>query len=213
MKLSVKDPLFLDNHLLVFNKPAGLPTQPSPSGGNSLEEEGKKWVKKKFQKPGNVFLTPIHRLDRPVSGLVLFARTSKSLSRLQAQMRARQIEKTYYAQVEGDVKESNGLLCHFLAHGNHKAYLTSKEEGKEARLSYVVISKRGKTSLLEICLHTGRYHQIRIQLATIGHPICGDVKYGAKKKKGEGIDLHHGKLSFFHPITNEKVIVTSPYFW
>lgn len=214
MKLLGKEPLevlLLDNHLLVVNKPAGLPKQPRPNGGDSLEEEAKTFVKQKFQKPGKVFLTPVHRLDVPVSGLVLFARTSKSLSRLQKQMRERQIHKTYYAKVEGHMKNKKGDLRHFLSHGDRRAHVTTPEEGKEARLSYLVLKEWKASSLLEIKLYTGRYHQIRAQLAFIGHPIYGDTKYGALSKGSDPrIDLHHGKLEFLHPVTQEKVIVKSP---
>jgi len=210
MKLSVKEPVFLDNHVLVVDKPAGLPTQPRPSGGDSLEEDAKNWIKKKYEKSGRVFLTPVHRLDLPVSGLVLFARTSKSLSRLQAQMRARQIHKTYYARVEGRLKKKKGILRHFLSHGSRRAHVVSSEKGKEAVLSYRVIKEWKEVSLLEVELHTGRYHQIRAQLSHLGHPICGDVKYGATFEGQEGnIDLHHGKLTFFHPISKEKITVKS----
>ena len=207
MKLFAKKPIYLDNHVFVVDKPAGIPTQPRPMGGESLEEEAKAWIKRKFQKAGNVFLTPIHRLDLPVSGLVLFARTSKSLSRLQAQMRARKIRKTYFARVEGRLKVKKGCLRHFITHGDRRAQIT--EQGKEAVLSYRVLKEWKDKTLLEIELHTGRYHQIRAQLSHMGHPICGDVKYGAKKS-GERIELHHGKLTFFHPISQEEITVESP---
>lgn len=211
MKSSVKEPILLDNHLLVLNKPAGVPTQQRPSGGQSLEDDAKRWIKQIFKKKGNVFLTPIHRLDCVVSGLVLFARTTKSLSRLQEQMRSKQIKKTYYARVENHLKKKKGDLHHFLAHGNYRASITQPSNGKQAHLSYRVLKEWKKTSLLEIYLHTGRYHQIRIQLSSIGHPICGDTKYGATfRGEKEQIDLHHGKLTFSHPITKETITLKSP---
>ena len=209
MKSYVKEPIYLDNHVCVVNKPAGLPTQPRPSGGESLEGDIKAWIKQKFHKPGNVFLTPVHRLDLPVSGLVLFARTSKSLSRLQAQMRERKIRKTYFARVEGRLKEKEGCLRHFISHGSRRAQIVSQDQGKEAVLSYRVIKEWKDQTLLELELHTGRYHQIRAQLSFMGHPIRGDVKYGAKTQE-DHIDLHHGKLTFFHPISQEEITVESP---
>ncbi|WP_420421391.1 RluA family pseudouridine synthase [Simkania sp.] len=209
MKSSVKEPIYLDNHVFVVNKPAGLPTQPRPTGGESLEGDAKAWIKRKFHKVGNVFLTPVHRLDLLVSGLVLFARTSKSLSRLQAQMRGRKIRKTYFARVEGRLKVKKGVLRHFITHGNRRAQIVSHDQGKEAVLSYRVVKEWKDQTLLEVELHTGRYHQIRAQLSFMGHPICGDVKYGAKTQK-DRIDLHHGKLTFFHPISQEEITVKSP---
>lgn len=213
MKSSDKEPLFCDNHLLVVDKPANLPTQPRPTGGASLETEAKEWVKRKFHKKGNVFLTPVHRLDMPVSGLVLFARTSKALSRLQEQMREKQFEKTYIARVEGLLKKKEGKLRHFLSHGSHRAHVVSKEVGKEALLSYCVFKEDAGASWVKVELQTGRYHQIRAQFAQVGHPICGDRKYGAKgAAQLEGIDLHHGKLSFFHPISKERLTLKTPFF-
>lgn len=209
MKSSVKKPIYLDNHVFVVEKPAGLPTQPRPSGGESLEGEAKAWIKQKFHKPGNVFLTPVHRLDLPVSGLVLFARTSKSLSRLQAQMRARKIHKTYYARVEGSLKVKKGCIRHFITHGKGRAKIVAQAQGKEAVLSYRTLKEWKDKTLLEVELHTGRYHQIRAQLSYMGHPICGDVKYGAKNPS-DRIELHHGKLTFFHPISQEEIVVKSP---
>jgi len=208
MKSSDKDilnVLFVDNHVLVVDKPAGLSTQ--PHHGDSLEERAKAWVKRKYEKKGNVFLTPVHRLDTPVRGIVLFARTSKSLSRLNEAMRFRQIQKTYRARIEGHLKEKKGELIHFLLHKERHAEVS--KEGKKAHLSYCTLKEMADSTLVEVDLHTGRYHQIRAQFAAIGHPICGDVKYGAKKQKQEGIDLHHAKLSFPHPITKERITISS----
>lgn len=185
--------VFCDNHILVIDKPAGIATQPD------LERLAKEWVKDRFQKKGNVFLQPVHRLDKPVSGLVLFARTSKALSRLNTMMREKKIHKTYYARIEGSPPQIEGTLKHHLVHGEFKAHVS--EKGKEAVLHYRVL----KNGVLEITLETGRYHQIRTQLSAIGCPIIGDKKYGSKKSFPEGIALHAGKLEFIHPVTNEKI--------
>ncbi len=192
--------IYCDNHLLVVSKPAGLSTQPH-DGEDSLSDRAKAWIKKEFQKPGSVFLEPIHRLDKPVSGLVLFARTSKALSRLQEMMRQHQIEKTYYAWIEGELPEPEGTLEHLLIHGDHRAHV--HPEGKLARLHYRQIAQGNGKTQLEIILETGRYHQIRAQFSAIGYPIVGDVKYGAKAP-GK-IALHHGRLRFCHPVTKENL--------
>lgn len=203
--LQPKQIVYLDSHLLVVKKPALITTQPTSQGGLSLEDQAKAFIKERFKKPGGVFLTPIHRLDYPVSGLVLFARTSKSLSRLQTQMRTRQIEKRYYARVKGHLKEKRGHLKHLLLHGRRRAII-SDHLGKESTLTYRVLKEWKESSLLEVHPHTGRYHQIRVQLSYLGHPIWGDTKYGfPSKSKSKKIDLHHGKLVFRHPITGVKI--------
>ena len=187
------EPIYCDNHLLVLEKPAGVPTQPD------FHERGRSFVKKAFAKPGNVFLEPIHRLDKPVGGLVLFARTSKALSRLNAQMRARQLEKKYRALVEGEVDEE-GVLEHQLLHGSHRALVDPR--GKTAILRYKRMQVIDNQSLVEIKLETGRYHQIRAQFAAIGHPVVGDEKYGSVTKN-DSIFLHHFELVVEHPTTGE----------
>lgn len=193
--------LFEDNHLLAVNKPAGLLTQPNDTAAPDLETLAKAYLKEKYRKQGNVFLHPIHRLDKPVSGIVLFARTSKALSRLNAQMRERSIEKTYTALIEGLPSKKTATLEHLLVHASHRAYISPN--GKLARLTYRLLETFPKAALVEINLHTGRYHQIRAQFSHIGHPLVGDAKYGAQEKSGP-IALHHTKLSFIHPITNLK---------
>jgi len=194
--------IYIDNHILIVNKPAGISTQ-TPG----LEDMAKKWIKEKFKKPGKVFLEPVHRLDKVVRGLVLFARTSKALSRLQAEMRIQGIEKRYRAQVEGIPNKEEALLEHYLEHGDFKAYLSPK--GKKAVLHYKLLKKEKGQAILEIDLKTGRYHQIRIQLATIGHPIIGDDKYGSHTAfLGAGIALEHVRMSFTHPITKERLVFT-----
>lgn len=201
--------IFCDNHLLVANKPAGISTQ-SQGAAPAFHEFAKEWIKTQYHKAGNVFLEPIHRLDKSVSGLVLFARTSKSLSRLNALMRERLISKTYYALVEGVPSLKEATLEHHLIHGEFQALVVapSHPQAKKASLDYRVLNLKTQAglSLLEIQLHTGRYHQIRAQLSAIGFPIVGDAKYGAKiPHEQEGIALHHGLLTLTHPVTQEKL--------
>ncbi len=201
--------LYLDSHLLAIEKPASLLTQPSPLGGINLEDQAKALIKKRFHKPGRVFLTPIHRLDFPVSGLVLFARNSKSLARMQDQMRMKQIKKIYYARVEGQVQKKQERLEHLLVHGNRRA-IVSTHSGKTSILHYQLIKRDPSSSLIKIELCTGRYHQIRAQLSHIGHPICGDSKYGSKSRsKRGGIDLHHSALFFHHPVGGAELSLIS----
>jgi len=188
-------PLSSDNHILVAEKPAGIATQPD------FTDMVKVWVKKTYNKPGAVFLHPVHRLDKAVSGLVLFARTSKALSRLQAMMREHQIKKTYLALVEGKLPAKEGTLVHKLSHSTLRAKVDPN--GKEAILHYKVIKQENDSTLLEIHLVTGRYHQIRAQLAAIGCPIIGDEKYGSKKPWPKGIALKATGLQFEHPVTKE----------
>ncbi len=200
--------IYCDNHILVVVKPAGCASQPHLGSDENLTDQAKDWIKKKFNKPGAVFLEAIHRLDKPVSGLVLFARTSKALSRLQESMRERTIIRIYYALVEGVPDLLQGTLEHHLVHDEHIARVVSSihKEGKLARLAYRVI----KENMLEITLETGRYHQIRVQLAAEGFPVLGDEKYGSKKSwRKNGIALHHGKMSFIHPVTKEALSFTS----
>lgn len=188
-------PIYCDNHLLVLNKPAGIPTQPD------FHEAARAWVKEHFGKPGNVFLEPIHRIDRPVSGIVLFARTSKALSRLNEAMRERKMRKFYIAIVEGQVPEE-GVLEHYLIHGDFRAHIDPS--GKQAILNYRRLKVNEKYSLVEIELVTGRYHQIRAQFSAIGHPIVGDAKYGSSENYSQ-IALHHQMLQFEHPTSKEAL--------
>jgi 23S rRNA pseudouridine1911/1915/1917 synthase len=195
--------LLCDNQILVADKPAEIATQPD------LTELVRAWVKKRFNKSGNVFLEPIHRLDKPVTGIVLFARTSKALSRLQEEMRERRIKKNYVAWVEGSPQQDQGELRHMLVHGSHRAEVSP--EGKEAILEYQVIKKERGRSKLHIRLHTGRYHQIRAQMAAIGCPVVGDTKYGSKTAWDKGIALYAQELSFKHPVSHELVTVVSQF--
>lgn len=210
------DVIYEDNHLLVVNKPAGILTQPSGTDQPSLEGQAKAWLKEKYQKQGNVFLEAVHRIDKPVSGIVLFAKTSKALSRLNVVIREKRTSKYYTALVEGIVTEEFAALEHYLVHDDHKAYVTTPKDpqGKMARLHYKVLKRHATTTLLEIKLETGRYHQIRAQLAAIGHPIVGDAKYGSTTKQPSGnIALHHTRLEIPHPITGNIHTFEAPAKW
>lgn len=200
--------IYYDNHLIVVSKPAGMATQPALHLKTSLEEELTIWARDAFRKPGNVFLHAVHRLDRVVSGLVLFAKTSKALSRLQQAMRAQECGKSYIAWVEGEMEVSTGELCHYLVRQEHRTQVVSQKtpEAKEARLSFQVLERRRGASCVQIDLKTGRYHQIRAQFAKIGHPIIGDHKYGSQVRWEDQILLHHKELIFTHPTTQEKKV-------
>ncbi|MBI5273026.1 MAG: RNA pseudouridine synthase [Chlamydiia bacterium] len=197
--------LYCDNHVLMAVKPCGLLTQPDASAERSLEELAKAWVKKEYQKPGAVFLHCIHRLDKAVSGLVLFARTSKALTRLNEQSRLQEIQRTYIAEVEGILSKKEGQLDHYLIHGDHRAVVAQEgaEGAKHARLLYRTFKEKEHSTFVEIALETGRYHQIRAQFAAIGHPIWGDLRYGSKQGNGESIHLHGQQIGFKHPVTQE----------
>lgn len=205
--------LYEDNHLLVVNKPAGILTQPSGTEQENLEHICKAWLKKKYGKPGHVFLEAVHRLDKPVSGIVVFARTSKALSRLQASIRGKAGRKLYHALVENAPKQPEGTLEHFLVHDDHRASVVEKStpDAKLARLHYRSIGQRGKHALLEVELDTGRSHQIRAQLSAIGCPIIGDEKYGARSWGSEKkIALHHFRMQLPHPVTHEMLTFEAP---
>lgn len=184
MELNV---LYEDNHLIAVYKPAGMLVQGDESGDSSLMDEVKFFLKQKYNKPGNVFLGLLHRLDRPVAGIVLFAKTSKGASRLSEQFRSRKVKKIYHCLVEGTVPEKSGTLIHFLRKDEkeNKVYVTATEVpgSLRAELDYTVVKRYDNkdTSLVQVELKTGRPHQIRVQLSTIGCPIVGDVKYGAKE--------------------------------
>jgi len=205
--------VYLDNHLLIALKPAGLLTQPNDvENVASLEDEVKEYLKEKFQKPGKVFLHAVQRLDKSVSGLVLFARTSKALSRLNAQMRNKAVKKQYVALVEGHLTQKEGCLENFLLHASHRAEVTMKKnhpQAKKAILNFKVVKTEKDQSLLEIKLLTGRYHQIRAQLAHLGHPIVGDAKYGSKTTLS-AIKLHACQLDFVHPVTKASLSFIEP---
>ncbi|MFA5689792.1 MAG: RNA pseudouridine synthase [Kiritimatiellales bacterium] len=206
--------LYHDNHLLAVNKPAGLLTQPSGTERTSLEDCAKAYIREVNNKSGNVFLHAVHRLDRVVSGVVLFACTGKALSRLNADMRARRFKKLYHAVVSGTPPEAAGSLFHYLLHGDFKAEVVGENHpgARECRLEYRVLQTGGGISLLEIQLHTGRYHQIRAQLAAAGCPVLADGKYGSPDKRSGGtIALHHRQLTVIHPVSKESIVIDAPY--
>ncbi|MGB7977645.1 MAG: RNA pseudouridine synthase [Chlamydiales bacterium] len=212
MKPSNIEIIYCDNHLLVASKPPGLLTQPDESGGDSLETFAKAWVKQEYNKPGAVYLHAVHRLDKPVSGLVLFARTSKALSRLNEQSRNQEIQRIYIAEVEGILPAKEGRLDHYLIHGDHRALIAKQSDkgAKHARLTYNVLHFRPHTTLISIELETGRYHQIRAQFGAEGYPILHDERYGAQAGDGIAIHLHSAKLAFEHPVTKEVLTFDSP---
>lgn len=197
--------LYLDNHLLVVRKPAGVLAQADQTGDISLLEQGKAFLKAQFNKPGEVFLGLVHRLDRPASGVVVFARTSKAASRLSAQFRTRQIEKKYWALVEGQTPE-RGHLVHHLARRQSRSRVVAPPDGQRAELSYVRRKYADGASWVEIDLETGRHHQIRVQFSQIGHPLLGDFKYGAQKPfPNRALALHARALTVMHPTTQEHM--------
>lgn len=205
--------LYEDNHLIAVNKPSGVLVQPDASGAVSFMDITREYIRIKHHKPGNVFLGLIHRLDRPVSGVVLFAKTSKAAARISEQIRSRTVEKTYWALVHGPPSPALGSITSYLKKGEKKVTLVEEGEktAKEAVLSYTTLrGVKGKT-LLEIRLHTGRKHQIRAQLSELGHPIEGDVKYGAPWSLEDGsIRLTAKALRFKHPTRDEQITIEAP---
>ncbi|TMM32213.1 RNA pseudouridine synthase [Polaribacter aestuariivivens] len=207
--------LFEDNHIIIVNKKAGDIIQGDKTGDKPLSDVVKEYVKEKYNKPGNVFIGTVHRLDRPTSGIVIFARTSKALERLNKMLRDKTINKTYWALVKNTPKKTADTLINFLKKDTkkNKSFVYKKEiEGsKKAILHYKLIKKLDNYSLLEIDLETGRHHQIRTQLANIGSTIKGDLKYGADRSNKDGsISLHARKIEFIHPVSKEKILITSP---
>lgn len=212
---SPDDILYEDNHLLVVNKHCGDLVQPDPSGETALEDQIKAFIKERDGKAGQVFLGVVHRIDRPVSGAVLFAKTSKALTRLNEMIRTGSIRKTYWALVEERPDQEQGSLTHHIVRDGRtnrsRAYLKPKADSKEARLNYAMIGAGTHYTLLEVELLTGRHHQIRAQLSAIGCPIRGDLKYGAKRSlPNGGISLHSRRVGFDHPVRHEWVEVTAP---
>ena len=208
-------PLFEDNHVIVVNKRAGEIVQGDKTGDKPLSETVKSYIKEKYQKPGEVFLGVVHRLDRPVSGIVLFARTSKALTRLSEMFRTRAVQKTYWAIVGNQPPQEEGTLTHWLTrnpkNNTARAYDREVPNSKQAILDYRIIAKSDRYWLLEIDLHTGRHHQIRCQLAKIGCPIKGDLKYGAPRSNPDGsISLHARRITFEHPVSHQQIDVTAP---
>ncbi|MEI8116638.1 MAG: RluA family pseudouridine synthase [Flavobacteriia bacterium] len=204
-----------DNHVIVINKMASEIVQGDKTGDQTMPDEIKAYLKEKYQKPGNVFCGVVHRLDRPTSGALVFARTSKALERLNAQFRDKETNKIYWAIVEQAPEKPTGRLVHHLKknEAQNKSYpVDSKVVGsKEAILSYKLLSSGDRYHLLEIALETGRHHQIRVQLSSIGCIIKGDVKYGAKRSNPDGsICLHARYLKFTHPTSKDEISVIAP---
>jgi 23S rRNA pseudouridine1911/1915/1917 synthase len=206
--------LFEDNHLIaVYKKPSDL-SQKDKTGDSSLDSEVKKYIADKYNKPGEVFLGVVHRLDRPVGGVMLFARTSKALERLNEIFRTREVKKTYLAIVGERPPEDEAVLTHFLKKNEkqNKTYVydTEIKGSKSASLTYRLAGRSDRYFLLEIELHSGRHHQIRAQLAKIGCPVKGDLKYGYPRSNDDrSISLFARRLEFIHPVKKEKVSVTA----
>ena len=207
--------VYEDNHIIVVNKTASEIVQADETGDTPLSETVKQYLKEKYQKPGNVFIGVTHRLDRPVSGLVIFAKTSKALTRLNEMFRTSEVKKTYWAVVKNAPKEPEGELVHYLARNEkqNKSFAYDKEvpNSKKAILNYRLIGHSENYYLLEVDLKTGRHHQIRCQLAKMGCPIKGDLKYGAPRSNPDGsICLHARKVRFIHPVSKELIELEAP---
>ena len=204
------DVIFEDNHLIAVNKKSGEIVQGDKTGDEPLSERVKKYLKVKYNKPGNVFLGTIHRIDRPTSGIVIFAKTSKALSRMNEKFRQNKISKTYWAIVKNRLPKKNDLLEHYLLKNQkkNKSFLSTEEKGKFSVLEYNFLNNLNNYFLYEIFPKTGRHHQIRVQLSIMGSPIKGDLKYGAKRSNPNGgINLHAKKIDFNHPVTKENVSI------
>ncbi len=211
----VLDVLYEDNHIIAINKQNNIIVQSDPSGDMPLDDMVKQYIKEKYNKPGDVFLGVVHRIDRPVSGIVLFARTSKALTRLNEQFKQKEIKKTYWAIVKNRPATESAILKHVIVRDTQKnksfAYDKPQNDGKDASLAYILKASSENYHLLEIDLHTGRHHQIRCQLAKINCPIKGDLKYGfARSNPDGGISLHARSVLFMHPVTKEKISIIAP---
>ncbi len=207
--------LYEDNHIIVINKRAGDIVQGDKTGDKALSDIVKEYIKDTYNKTGNVFLGVVHRIDRPTTGIVVFGKTSKALSRLNALFAKKEVSKTYWALVKSPVEIKEGKLIHWLKKNpkNNKSTVFPKEvkDSKKGILNYKVIRELENYSLLEINLETGRHHQIRAQLAKSGLPIKGDLKYGFdRSNKDGGISLHARKIEFIHPVKNEPLIIIAP---
>lgn len=207
--------LYEDNHIIIVNKRSSDLVQGDGTGDESLDNIVRSYIKEKYKKPGDVFLGVVHRLDRPVSGCVVYARTSKALTRLSELFRTREVKKTYWAIVTDRPPAEDGVLSNWLKKNEkqNKSYVYDKEVkgSKLAELSYTVLARSEKYYLLEVDLQTGRHHQIRAQLAAAKCPVKGDLKYGApRSNEGGGISLHSRRVTFIHPVKNEEISVTAP---
>lgn len=204
-----------DNHIIVVNKRVGDIVQGDKTGDKPLSDIVKEYIKDKYNKPGEVFLGVVHRLDRPTTGIVVFAKTSKALTRLNDLFKNRETHKTYWAVVKNKPGQQSANLVHYLKrnekNNTSKAHTKEMPGSKQASLDYTVIKTLENYSLLEINLHTGRHHQIRAQLSAIGSPIKGDLKYGYDRSNPDGgINLHARKLVLVHPVTKEELEITAP---
>jgi 23S rRNA pseudouridine1911/1915/1917 synthase len=207
--------LYEDNHLLAVNKPSGVLVQPDKSGEDALEQLLKLYIKEKHNKPGEVFLGVCHRIDRPVSGVVVFAKTSKALVRMNEMFKTKEVQKTYLAVVQEAPAETQAHLTHWMKKDERKnisrAYNEQIQGALKSELDYIVIKSIDRYHLLEVNPHTGRHHQIRAQLSKIGSPIKGDIKYGSKRTNKDGsIHLHAHKISFVHPVKKERIEIVAP---
>ena len=207
--------IYEDNHIIVVSKQSGEIVQGDKTGDIPLSETVKAYIKEKYAKPGAVFLGVVHRLDRPVSGLVVFARTSKALSRLNDMFRLGEVHKTYWAIVQNPPKEDAGTLEHWLVRNEQQnksyAYDRERPQSKKAILKYRLIGQSERYYLLEVNLMTGRHHQIRCQLAAMGCPIKGDLKYGAKRSNPDGsISLLARRIEFVHPVSKQPICLEAP---
>ncbi|MCF6180668.1 RluA family pseudouridine synthase [Lutibacter sp.] len=207
--------LFEDNHLIIINKRSGDIVQGDKTGDTPLNEIIKAYLKEKYNKPGNVFLGVVHRLDRPTTGIVVFAKTSKALERFNKMLRDKKVNKTYWAVVKNKPKNTSDTLIGFLRKNqknNKSTSYTSEIKGsKKAILHYKILKSLDNYHLLEINLETGRHHQIRCQLAAIGSPIKGDLKYGFNRSnKDASIHLHAQKIEFIHPVSKENISIIAP---
>ena len=210
-----KDILYEDNHLIVVNKHCGELVQPDRESDEALENDIKAMIKVRDHKPGDVFLGVVHRIDRPVSGAVVFAKTSKALTRLNEMIRNGEIRKTYWAITEATPNPEQGSLTHYIVRDGRtnrsRAYDKPKADGKKAMLNYQVLGRSTNYTLVEVELLTGRHHQIRAQLSKIGCPIKGDLKYGAKRSNPDGgISLHSRRVELLHPVRKEPLSIEAP---
>ena len=207
--------IYEDNHIIIVNKQSGEIVQGDKTGDRPLSDIVKDYIKEKYAKPGAVFLGVVHRLDRPVSGLVVFARTSKALSRLNKMFAEGEVQKTYWAIVKNAPSQPEATLTHWLVRNEKQnksyAYTSEKPHSKKAMLKYKVIGHSDHYTLLEIQLMTGRHHQIRCQLAAMGCPIKGDLKYGAPRSNPDGsISLMSRRVEFIHPVSKELIVAEAP---
>lgn len=207
--------LYEDNHIIAVNKRVGDIVQGDKTGDKPLSDVVKEYIKDKYNKPGEVFLGVVHRLDRPTTGIVIFARTTKALTRLNELFKNRETQKTYWAVVKNKPEHKSDTLVHYLKRNEKsntsKAHTKEVPESKMASLDYTIIKELNNYTALEINLHTGRHHQIRSQLSAIGSPIKGDLKYGFDRSNPDGgIHLHARKLNFVHPVTKEAIQIIAP---